>query len=76
MSVRDVPPQQGVLAGREHDGPQLVLEDEGAGGVVQQEEGHLGPGELGHDSIQVVSEPGNLDLEPLLQDVFEDRLGG
>ena len=74
MSVRPVPPQQRVLAGREHHRPQLVLQDEGAGRVVQQEEGDLSRGEVGDNRVQVVPQPGHLDLQSLLEDVFQDRI--
>ena len=66
MGVRAVPPEERVLAGREHHGLQLVLQDEGAGRVVQQQEGDLGGGEVGDDRVQVVPQPGHLDPQSLL----------
>ena len=74
MGVRAVPPEQRVLAGREHHRPQLVLEDEAAGGVVEQQEGGGGGGEVSDDGVEVVTKPGYLHSQSLLHDVFQNRL--
>ena len=74
MGVRAVPPEQRVLAGREHHRPQLVLQDEAAGGVVEQQEGRGAGAELGDDRVQVVPQPGHLHLQPLFDDVFQHGL--
>ena len=76
VAVRPVPPQQRVLAGGEHDRPQAVPQYQRAGAVVEQEEGALAGVEVWDDSVQVAPNPRNLHLQPLVQDVFQDRESG
>ena len=76
VTVRPVPPEERVLAGGEHDGPQPVPQDEGAGAVVEDKEGVVTGGEARDDGVEMIPNPSHLHHQPLLQNVFDNGGGG